>query len=123
MDHEDDSDTNCGWCTWNNPKRIGKESGRRGNKKTNRDHPDNCIIKIGQNTEKSLGDLRRLTATQTLVRKYPLTQVIKIDKEVNDNYNNNNNDRTFQIVDFAVPGEHKPKKMKRDTSTQTLPEN
>ena len=30
------------------------------------------VIKIGQNTEKSLGDLRRLTVTQTRVKK-PLT--------------------------------------------------
>ena len=59
MKHGDDGDTNCGWCAQDNPLSICKEAG--GNKKTNRDHPDYSIIKIGQNTEKSPGDLRRLT--------------------------------------------------------------
>ena len=34
-------------------------------KKTSVDHPDNCIIKIGQNTEKCPGDLRRLAVAHT----------------------------------------------------------
>ena len=42
-------------------KKIWKE------KNTNNNHQDNSIIKIGQNTEKSPGDLRRLAVTQTLV--------------------------------------------------------
>ena len=45
--HEGDDDTNCGWYTWDNPKRIGKETGRLGNKRASRDHPDYSIIKIG----------------------------------------------------------------------------
>ena len=36
-----------------------------GNKRTNRDHPNYDIVKIGQNTDKSPGDLRRLAVTQT----------------------------------------------------------
>ena len=24
MEHDGDSDTNCNWCTWNNPERIDK---------------------------------------------------------------------------------------------------
>ena len=32
------------------PKRNGKGTGRLGNKRTNGDHPDYSIIKIGQNT-------------------------------------------------------------------------
>ena len=24
MEHEDDGDTNCNWCIWNNSQRIGK---------------------------------------------------------------------------------------------------
>ena len=50
----------------NNPQRIGKGFGRLGNKKTSGDHPDYSIIKIGQNTEKSPGNLKRLALTQTL---------------------------------------------------------
>ena len=45
-------------------------TGRLGNKRTNGDHPNCSIIKIGQNTEKSPGDLRRLAVTQSLVRNY-----------------------------------------------------
>ena len=40
-----------------------------GNERTNGDHPDYYIFKIGQNTEKSPGDLRRLV-TQTQVEDY-----------------------------------------------------
>ena len=72
MKHEGDGDRNCGWCTWDNPQRIGKEVARLGNKKTRRDHPDYMIIKISQNTANSPGDLRRLVVTQTPVRNYPL---------------------------------------------------
>ena len=46
-----------------------------GNRKTSRDHPNYRIIKIGLNTEKSPGDLRRLAVTQTPVRKHRLTLV------------------------------------------------
>ena len=67
MVHNCDGDTNCGWCTWNNPQRIGKGTGRLGNKRTSGDHPNYIIHKIGQNTEKSAGDLRRLAVTQTPV--------------------------------------------------------
>ena len=34
------------------------------------DHPDNTIIKIGQNTEKSSAGLRRLAVTQTPVKDH-----------------------------------------------------
>ena len=37
--------------------------------------PDNSIIKISQNTEKSPRELRRLTVLQTVVENYLLTQV------------------------------------------------
>ena len=47
MENEGDSDTNCNWCTWNNPQRTGKGTGRLGNKRTHIDHPNYSIIKIG----------------------------------------------------------------------------
>ena len=59
MEHESNGDTNCNWCTWNNPQRIGKGTEKLGNKRTRRDHQD-YSIKIGQNTEKNAGDLKRL---------------------------------------------------------------
>ena len=49
--------------------KIGKRTGRLGNKSTCEDHPDYSIIVIGQNTEKSPGDLRRLV-TQTQNRNH-----------------------------------------------------
>ena len=42
---------------------IGKGSGRLGNKKIRGDFPNYSIIKIGQDTEKSPGDLGRLAPT------------------------------------------------------------
>ena len=70
MKHEDDGGTSCNWCTWNNPQRIAKGTTRVGNKRTNGDHPNYSIIMIGQNTEKSPGDLRRLAVSQTLVKNH-----------------------------------------------------
>ena len=58
MEYKGDDDTNWGWCAWDIPQKVGKETGRLRNKKTSRDHPDYCIIKVSQNTEKSLGDLK-----------------------------------------------------------------
>ena len=54
-------------------QRIDKGTGGLGNKRTNGDHPNYCIIEIGQNTEKSPGDLRRLVVTKTPVKEYQLT--------------------------------------------------
>ena len=75
-------DTNCGWCTWNDPQRIGKEPGRFENIRTRRDHPDYSIIMISQNTEESPGYLRRLSVSQTSVRNHQLTQQWKTLKGV-----------------------------------------
>ena len=50
-----DSNTNCNWCTWNNPQRIGKGAGRMRSQRTSGDHPP-YMSKIGQNTEKSPGN-------------------------------------------------------------------
>ena len=50
MEQERGGDNTCNWCARCNPQRIGKETGKLGDKKTSGDHPDNMIIKIGQNT-------------------------------------------------------------------------
>ena len=65
MEHENDGDVNCYWCFWNNPQRIDIGTGRVGNQRVSGNHQDYSIINIGQNTEKSPGDLRRFTVTQT----------------------------------------------------------
>ena len=58
MKHGGDGDTNGNRCTWDNSKSLGKGSGRIKNRRTNRDHLNYSIANIGQNTEKSPGDLR-----------------------------------------------------------------
>ena len=51
-------------------QRIGKGTGRIGNKNTRGDHPNDSTVKIGQNTEKSPGYLWRLAVTQTIVKDH-----------------------------------------------------
>ena len=63
MEHEGDGDTSYNWCTGNDSQRLGKETRRGGNQKTSRDHQNYSITEIGQNIEKSSGDLSRLAVT------------------------------------------------------------
>ena len=48
-------------------QRIRIRTGRRGNKRKRGYHPNYSIVEIGQIIEKSPGNWRRLTATQTSV--------------------------------------------------------
>ena len=86
MEHEGDGDTNCKWCARNNPQWIGALTGRLGNKRTSANYL-NDGIKIGRNTEKSPGDLRRLAVTQTPVKDHQLALVWTTLKGVNDDDN------------------------------------
>ena len=70
MEHEGDGDTIYNWGTWNDFQRIGKGTGKIGNQRTSKDYPDYIITKIGQNTEKSPGDLRRFTVTNVGVKNF-----------------------------------------------------
>ena len=72
MEHEGNTDIKCNWCVWNDPQRLGKRVGKIGNRRTSRDHPNYSILKIGQNTDKSPGDLRGTDATQIPVKDYQL---------------------------------------------------
>ena len=67
MEQESDDYTNCNWCSWYIQPMIGTRTGGLGNNGTGEDCPNYSIIEIGQNTEKSPGDLRRLAVTQTPV--------------------------------------------------------
>ena len=60
MEHKSDDYTNCNWFSWYSYQRIGTRTGELGNERTSRDHPNYSIVEIGQNTEKSPEDLRRL---------------------------------------------------------------
>ena len=91
MEHK--SDSNCNWNSWNGSRRLGKETGRVWNRVTNKDYPDYNIITIGQNTEKSPGDLRRLAVTKTPVKDHQLRLIFK-EKLARNNDNNNNNNNT-----------------------------
>ena len=44
---------------------VGCGAERVGNQRTSRNHPKYSIVKIGQNTEKSPSDLKRLPVPQT----------------------------------------------------------
>ena len=81
-DNKCNSDTNCCWCTWNDPLMISIGTWRFRYKRTSSDYPNNSIIKIGQNTEKSSGDLRKFTVLQTPERNNQLTLEWKILQRV-----------------------------------------
>ena len=57
VEHEGDSDTNCIWCSWNSPQRLGKETGGTGDQRKNWDHPDCSTVKILKRLLKTEGDL------------------------------------------------------------------
>ena len=82
LEHESDGVTKCNWYAWYSRQRIDNGTGRLENKRTWGDHPNDIIIKISPNTEKSSGNLRRLAVTQTPVEDHQLTLVWKTLKIV-----------------------------------------
>ena len=87
MEHESEGDTSCNWRTRNGPRRLGKETGRAGNRRTCFDHPNYSINKISQNTEESPRDLRKLALRQISVKDNQLTLFEKTCKKYdNDNH-------------------------------------
>ena len=75
MELKGDGNTNCSWCTWNGPQKLGKGTGRIGNQRKNRDQQDYRFVEIGQDTEKSPGNLRRLAVIQTPMKDHQETLV------------------------------------------------
>ena len=75
--HESDGDTNCNWCSWYSHQWIGKMTKELGNKRTSGDLLNYGIAVIGRNTEKSPWNLRRPAVTQTPVKEYQLTLMLK----------------------------------------------
>ena len=73
VEHESEVYTICNWCCWYSHQRIIKETGGLRNKRTSGDHLNYCIIEIGQNTEISFRDLRRLAVIQTSVKDHQQT--------------------------------------------------
>ena len=62
--------TNCRWCSRYGHQKIGTRTGGLGNKRTSGDSLNYSIVEIGQNTEKSPRDLRRLAVAQTPVKDH-----------------------------------------------------
>ena len=69
--------TNCKLCSWYSHQMIGTGTGGLGNQRRNEDHLDYGIVKIGPNTKKSPGNLRRLAVTQPHVRTTKSCQVFR----------------------------------------------
>ena len=82
MEHESDGDISCNWCDQYSHQRIGTGTGGVGIKRTSGNHSNNSIVEIGQNTEKSAGDLRKLAVTQTPVENHQKMLVWKTLKTV-----------------------------------------
>ena len=72
MEHVSDGDINRNWHAQYRHQMIFTGTRGLGNKNTSGDHPNDSIIKIRQNTEKSPGDLERLAVTQTPVEDLQL---------------------------------------------------
>ena len=68
VEQESDDYTNCDWCSWYSHQRIDASTGGLRNNWTRGHHPNYCIIKIGQNTEKSPGVFRKLAVLQILMK-------------------------------------------------------
>ena len=81
VEHESDGYTNYNWCTWYSHQKINKGTGGLGNKRMSGKIPNYIIVKIGQNTEKSPGDLKRFAVTQTPVKDHQQTLMWKTLKE------------------------------------------
>ena len=73
------------------PKGLEKGTGRVGNWRTSRGHPNYSIIEISQNNEKSQGSSRRLTVTQDTSERPSANAGVKTRN------NNNNNIRLYQL--------------------------
>ena len=74
---EFDDNINWDWCSSHSHQRISTRTGGHGYKRTIGDHPNYCIMNVGQNTEKSAGDLTRFVVTQTPVSNHYQTLVWK----------------------------------------------
>ena len=65
IEHEGNGDTGYNWYVRNDSQSLGNSDRKARYNSSIREHRNYSILKIGQNTEKSPGDLRRLAVTQT----------------------------------------------------------
>ena len=76
-------------------------TGDLGYTRTSGDYLNDSIIKIGQNTEKSPEDLRRLAVTQIPVKDHQANTDVKNSQGVSITIIK----KTCRIVDFAIPAD------------------
>ena len=81
---ESDVDTNFNRCTWNSIQKIDKRNTRFRSQRWSRNHINNSIIIIGQDTEKSPGNLLSLKLHVKILNQCWLETFLK---EYNNNYN------------------------------------
>ena len=81
MEHEGNVDTSFNCYTRNNPQKFGKWTRKLRNQRMSGDHRNYNMIKIGQNTDRSPLDLRRLSITQAPMKDHQLTLVWKTHEE------------------------------------------
>ena len=66
MVHDGNGYANCNCCTWNNPQRLSKGTGRLRNQRTIKDRPYRLqFIKMSRNTEKSPRDVKKLDSRES----------------------------------------------------------
>ena len=70
MEYEGDGDTNCCEGARYSHQRTDKDTRGLGNLGTSEDYPNYSIVEIGQNTEESPWDLKRLAVAQTPVEDH-----------------------------------------------------
>ena len=122
MEHESDIYTNCNCCSQYSPHKIAPRTGRLGNIRTCRNHPNDCIIKIVQNTEKSPWYLSRLAVTRTLVRNHRLTLAWKTQmNEINirDWKKTRGDHQNYNIAEISQNTERSPGDLRRFAVTPT----
>ena len=71
MKHENDGDTKYNLYVRYSHQKVRTRTGERGNSRMSRDHPNNSIIIIGQNSEKSAEKFRGLLSLKLFLRPSP----------------------------------------------------
>ena len=67
---EGGGDTNCNWCFWKNPQRLGKGTWQSWKPEDKLGPFNYSIVDISRNTEKGSGHLKRFSITQTPVKDH-----------------------------------------------------
>ena len=78
VEHESDNYTNCNWCSWHRPQKIGKRTRGFRKKRKSGDNPNYSLAEISQNTEKSPGVFCERPSTNSDVKNSQGVIIIKI---------------------------------------------